>query len=143
MMRTARRKILIADDDRALVGVLAAQLSAAGYEVVSAVDGRYAFDRIVQDRPDLVILDIHMPQVSGFNLLERMYKISGLDRIPVIYVTGDVSEDVERTARHFGACAVLGKPFEISHLLQLVAKALGQPSGPAPAGPGSQQDHDS
>jgi DNA-binding response OmpR family regulator len=126
MSGSDRKKILIADDDRALVGVLTARLTDAGYDVVSASDGRYAFDRIVQETPDLVILDIHMPVVSGFNVLERMYKRTALEGVPVIYVSGDISEEVDRTARHFGAYALIRKPFEIDHLMAAVRGALGR-----------------
>lgn len=129
---STRKKVLIADDDRALVGVLAARLTHAGYEVISTADGRYAFDRILLERPDLVILDIHMPPVGGFNVLERMYKLAGLDHIPVVYVSGDASPDIERTAIHFGAFALLRKPFEMDEFLATVRHALAREKGAKP-----------
>src|SRR5688572_19653675 len=108
-----KKKILIADDDRALVQMLSVGLRGAGYDVVSAVDGYYAFSAAVNQQPDLLILDIHMPAGSGFNVLERMYRSEGAQRAPVIYMSGDKSAQVQSVAERFGAFALIHKPFEM------------------------------
>lgn len=118
------KKILIADDDRTLVQMLSLTLKNAGYEVVAATDGYFAFTQILSEKPDLVILDIHMPAGTGFNVQERIYKMATFGDVPIIYVSGDTSAQTQQAAQQFGAYALIAKPFDMQHLLDTVDGAL-------------------
>jgi DNA-binding response OmpR family regulator len=125
------KKILIADDDRALVDLLTLQLQHEGYEVIQAGDGCRALAQALRQKPDLLVLDIHMPFGSGFNVQEHIYKLSRFDEVPVIYISGDNSAEARATAQHFGAYALITKPFTAGDLLATVRRALSQPSAAA------------
>lgn len=123
-MSSTSKKILIADDDRALVQMLSIELKNEGYEVLNAGDGCRALAQALKQKPDLLILDIHMPYGSGFNVQEHIYKLSKFEDVPVIYITGDNSPEARSTAEHFGAFALIIKPFELSDLVAMVQRAL-------------------
>ena len=118
------KKVLIADDDRALVQMLSIHLEKEGYEVLHAGDGCRALAQALKQRPDLLILDIHMPYGSGFNVQEHIYKLSKFEDVPVIYISGDNSPEARSTAQHFGAYALVTKPFDLSDLMAMVGRAL-------------------
>src|SRR5690242_8215322 len=108
----ADSKILIADDDRELVKLLAMSLKKAGYEVVIAMDGCQAVDFAHKHEPDLLILDVNMPAGSGMSVQERIGKVGALCAAPIIYLTGDKSDRVVQEAAKLGAFRILYKPLE-------------------------------
>jgi CheY-like chemotaxis protein len=122
-------KILVAEDDAALRNSLRIRLSSEGYEVLCAGDGYYAVAMIVQHLPDLIILDIHMPAGDGFSVQGRISKMVHLSYIPIIFVTGDHSQQVLDAAQNLGARSVLRKPFETAELLRIVREALNPAEG--------------
>ena len=77
-------KVLIVDDDVELVGLLRFALLAAGYDVVTAFDGEQALLRMAENDPDLVILDVNLPLLDGFAVLDRLRKTS---QVPVMMLT--------------------------------------------------------
>lgn len=81
------RKVLVADDDRALTHLLSTYLIEQGYDVSVAHDGDEALRKLEQEHPDLVVLDIVMPKVNGYSLLFAMRKIEGVIKTPVIVIT--------------------------------------------------------
>jgi len=123
-MGVTSKKILIADDDRALVQMLTLQLEREGYTVLNAGDGCRALAQALLQKPDVMILDIHMPFASGFNVQEHIYKLSRFEDVPVIYISGDNSDEARATARHFQAFALITKPFEMDALLATVRSAI-------------------
>lgn len=118
------KKILIADDDPALVRLLGLNLQKAGYEVIVAVDGCQAVELAHRHRPDLYILDVNMPAGGGISVQERIQKSMALSMAPTIYLTGDKRPIVQATAKRMGAFSVLYKPIEAGELLQLVRRAI-------------------
>jgi DNA-binding response OmpR family regulator len=119
-----RQRILVADDDRRAVAMLAAALRNAGYEVTAADDGYYAMAQILKDKPDLLILDIHMPATSGFDVQERIRRLTKYEDMPIIYISGDSSEQTRQQAERLGAYALMLKPFGIQELLDKIKQAL-------------------
>ncbi len=119
-----KAKILIADDDMALVQALAIRLSEEGYEIINAQDGYFAVAQAVKEHPDLMILDINMPAGDGFTVQQRTEKVRPLVFVPVIYVTGDKSGQAKNAAKQLGAFALIHKPFEFGKLLAVVKRAL-------------------
>ena len=116
--------ILIAEDSATIRAVLTAQLTDSGYRVVAATNGREALERFAQDRPDVALLDIDMPELDGMGVLDVVVADPELATIPVVFLTGRAtSEDVaEGLAR--GAHDYLRKPVESSELAARVRAAL-------------------
>lgn len=121
----AAKKILIADDDQNLLLALSVRLEAEGYDVVRAQDAYQALERTRQTNPDLLLLDINMPAGNGFSVQERIANIDELSSTPIIYITGEDSDRVNRTAQELGAFAVVPKPFETEDLLETIRAAMG------------------
>ena len=113
-------KVLIADDDRDLLGLIAFTLSQAGYLVVKASDGREAISAFDGESPDLVVLDINMPGASGFQVCEAIRTKS---RIPIMMLTVRGEEEDLVRALELGADDYLTKPFSPRTLLARI-KAL-------------------
>ena len=82
-----KKKILIVDDEQGLVTYLETLLQDNGYDTVSAPDGRIAFDKLKSERPDLVTLDISMPETSGIRFYRNLKEDPELAKIPVVIVT--------------------------------------------------------
>ncbi len=117
-----RQKILVVDDEQFMVHTLAKILEVLGYDVISAFGGREAFDKYMAERVDLVVSDVHMPDMNG---IELMASIKSRDpEFPVILVTGYGVEDARKTAGEYHADGFLGKPFRIEELRQIIEKAL-------------------
>lgn len=114
-------RILVVDDDVELVGLLRYALSGAGYDVVTAFDGERALLRLKDSAPDLVILDVNLPQRNGFEILRELRKYS---QIPVIMLTVRAAEEDEVRGLDLGADDYLKKPFSPRALLARVRSTL-------------------
>jgi two-component system phosphate regulon response regulator PhoB len=116
-----RRTILIVDDEPAIRELLKAQLAGEGYEVAMAEDARSAA-RLVRDaKPDLMIVDAHMPYVSGLDFVSAVITDSSMPWVPVIFITG--RSELRSHAEALGS-ACLVKPFLASRLSELVQRVL-------------------
>jgi DNA-binding NtrC family response regulator len=111
------------DDEVALLDMLMAHFLTSKYEVETATNGTDALIAVVRQRPDVVLLDIHMPGMNGIEALKEIMKID--QSIAVIMVTGnlDLANTVE-AIRH-GAFAYVPKPFDLRYLDHLIAASLG------------------
>jgi DNA-binding response OmpR family regulator len=116
------KKILIVDDDRGFVRMLGAFLHKEGYDVVAAHDGEQAFRKVREALPDLVILDIVMPNVNGYAFVQDVKKIPGAAEVPVIVLTcKDRLEDLFRVE---GVKEYIVKPFDHAGLLEKIRKYI-------------------
>lgn len=112
-------RVLIADDNPDILILLRTNLRAAGFESIEAGNGQIALERIEQDEPDIVLLDLMMPVLDGWGVLEALQGLG--DAPPVIVVSAsDSAANVER-ARELGVAAYVTKPFNLPALVQLVA----------------------
>ena len=113
--------ILTVDDEPRFVRLIEANLSAAGYKVLTANDGEAALEVIVSHQPDLVLLDVMMPEINGFEVLDRIREFSN---VPVIMLTakGEETDRVEGLNR--GADDYVVKPFSATELLARVGAVL-------------------
>lgn len=89
------RKVLIADDDQLLVGLLQEALEEKGYQVLTAFDGMQALDHVRRDAPDYVILDLVMPKLDGIQVCQQLKEDSRLRSIPIIVLTGTTPESAD------------------------------------------------
>lgn len=122
-MANSKYKIFVAEDDHFLRKVYQTKLTQEGFMVEVAVDGEEALKKIRQNKPDLLLLDLVMPKLNGFDVLEEMGKDPELKKIPVIVLSNlGQSEDIQRT-RDLGAKDYLVKAnFSIN---EVVAKIRG------------------
>jgi two-component system, chemotaxis family, chemotaxis protein CheY len=113
-----RQRILVVDDDRDLRELLAAVLSAAGYEVLTAENGAAALSVLRTVLPDLIILDLMMPVMNGWQFREAQTALPDYAGIPVICLSGHHAARHQASALGISACVV--KPFEIDDLIAVV-----------------------
>ena len=119
------RRIFVIEDDEANRLLLDVLLQQAGYAEVELIsDPRTALERAAQVRPGLVFLDLHLPHISGFELMEKLAEIYGGDTPPVVVLSGDVSTQTQKAAYDAGASAFLIKPFDVNEVLRIVDKLL-------------------
>lgn len=122
------KKILVVDDEANIVDLLKVILRSVGFEVESASNGVEALEKIRRARPDLIILDVNMPQLDGWSVLAAVRSAEATRGLPVLMCTNkDLVSDVER-AEILGATGYVTKPFEIDRMLQKVQHILGSPS---------------
>lgn len=119
---TARRRILIVDDEQFMVHTLAKILELMGYDVLSALGGQEAYRLFTQQKVDLVVSDLHMPDMNGLELLTSIKTQN--PEIPVILVTGYGVENARAVAAAWKADGFLGKPFKITELKSVIDEAL-------------------
>ncbi len=120
--------VLVVDDDQALRGLFMTLLSKSGFEVDTANDGRMAFDQIHRHPYSVILLDLMMPEVNGFELLERLQRDSPALLSRVIVMTGASQRSLQKldTTRVWG---LIRKPFDIDNLVSsTLACAQGKPS---------------
>lgn len=117
-------RILIVDDDAEIRDVLSGLLTLKGYEVLTAKDGLAAVSEVTQYRPDLMILDVSMPRMSGFQTCQAIRKTKGFERLPVIFLTAKKSEADKKYGERIGGDVYLTKPYNQNELLFTVDKIL-------------------
>lgn len=122
--------ILIADDQAANRTVLARIVERAGHRSVVAIDGEDVLDRLGEEDFDVAILDMHMPKLSGIDVLKQLRVMqAGLARrTPVIILSADATEQAAQDARDAGVFQFLSKPLVVARLLESVAAAVGMQS---------------
>ena len=123
MRHTFCQKLLIADDDKPTRELLADVFTRSGYYVRTTGDGAEALQQIYREIPDLLITDLNMPRINGYQLCERVRLIS---KIPIFVLTGSDLGDgsVIKTAAAAGADAILSKPFNLKGILAQVETLL-------------------
>ena len=123
------KTILIVDDDRELVEGLRAVLERQGYRVIQAHDGHQGKQQIYNQRPDLVILDMMMPRMGGYPVLEHFK--GKADAPPIIMMTANEGSRHKAYAEYLGVIDYIRKPFATERLLDAVHKAFHPPEAPA------------
>lgn len=119
-----KAKLLIVDDDADIVAMLEDRLQASGYDTVVARDGQEALAQIEQESPHLVLLDLDLPKLSGFEVLKRLSQFKRTEEMPVVVMTAYGSIHAAVEAMKEGAYDFLTKPLENDHLLLVIRKAL-------------------
>ncbi len=124
------KKILVVDDDPHIVSLIKSRFEANRYEVITANDGEECIEKILSDKPDLIILDIMMPKVDGYNVLVGIKEIKAitgeLPEIPVIVLTAVADPRVREMVEKEQIVDYIIKPFDSADLLAKVKKALGE-----------------
>jgi CheY-like chemotaxis protein len=121
------RTVLVVDDEFGIAEVLAEVLGDAGYDVVTAIHGRQALERVATRRPDLILLDFMMPVMNGAATLAALAGDPAHRTIPVVMMSSLPEATVAVQAR--GYAAFLRKPFKIATMLETIARVLDAESG--------------
>ena len=127
------RTVLVVDDDPNIRRMICAALRRDGYTFLEAPNGKDALDLMRAEHPDVVVLDLMMPIVSGWDVLRERQEDRALQRIPVIVVSANKDPEVA-TAVTGGICAFLPKPFDINALSALVRSCMPHEGGSGPTG---------
>jgi CheY-like chemotaxis protein len=122
-------KILVVDDEIHIIKIIAYKMRSAGYEVVSARDGVEALEQVRAARPDLVLLDVMMPRMDGFQTLEALKADPATRDIPVFLLTVKSKDTDRQRGYQLGADDYLTKPFSPNKLLERVDQALKRGTG--------------
>jgi DNA-binding response OmpR family regulator len=118
------KKILLVDDESAIVRILTIKLRVSGYEVLTASNGEEALGLVDAQHPDLMLLDIVMPGMGGLEVLRRLRPRS---RLPVIALSARL--ETAQSALRSGADDFVAKPFDMDELLAKIGDTLAQPRG--------------
>lgn len=119
-----KKKILIVDDEPDIVDLLRMRLESAGYEVVTATDGKAALNAARTLAPDLIILDVMLPTMDGF-MVSRMLKFDGrYKQIPIIMLTAKAGEVNRQTGEQVGVNAYFNKPFDTAQLIAKIGELV-------------------
>jgi DNA-binding response OmpR family regulator len=124
-MPETRKKVLCIEDDRETAALIAEELAERGYDVHVAHDGKEGFAAILKFRPDLVLSDISMPVMSGFELLERLTGLAPRFRhMPFVFLTALTDRDNELRGRQLGADDYVTKPLDFDRLDAIITARL-------------------
>jgi two-component system alkaline phosphatase synthesis response regulator PhoP len=131
------KKILAVDDERHIVRLVEVNLQRAGYEVVTAYDGREALEKVQSENPDLVVLDVMMPYMDGFEVLKNLKADPATAEIPVIMLTAKAQDADVFKGWQSGVDCYLTKPFNPMELLTFVKRIFDSLGGGGADGGGS------
>jgi DNA-binding response OmpR family regulator len=119
------RKVIIVDDDRDTREMLTLALSLEGYDVTQAANGLRLISSLHVDRPDLIILDVMMSWIDGFELCRSIKKSEQFKEIPVLFLSARKSGDDQRRGLDAGACEYFTKPVQVDKLIARVQALIG------------------
>jgi DNA-binding response OmpR family regulator len=120
----AKRRILVADDDPEILTLLSLRLKSRGYEVLEAIDGEKALEEARERQPDLVILDVMMPQKNGWEVARELKQNAATEGIGIIILTAIGEKMNEITSPLYGADEYIDKPFEFDRLEKAIERVL-------------------
>jgi DNA-binding response OmpR family regulator len=126
-------RILVADDDLSIRRLLITFLRREGYEILEAHNGREAVAQMRAGKPDMVIMDLVMPDMSGWDVLRERAGDALLLRIPILVITASNIEKARLDVLERHVCGVIAKPFDLDTLVANVTSCLEQPCVLAPA----------
>ncbi|MEO8291530.1 MAG: response regulator [Actinomycetota bacterium] len=126
--------VLVVDDDPVIVRLLEVNLRLDGYEVETASRGDQALERAAQTTPDLVILDVMMPGLDGWETCRQLRQQPALADTPVVFLSARAQDDDRSKGLSLGSVAYLTKPFDPVRLMDLVRRML-DGEAPGEAGP--------
>jgi chemosensory pili system protein ChpA (sensor histidine kinase/response regulator) len=126
--------VLVVDDSLTVRRVTQRLLQREGYRVALAADGLQALERLAQEAPDLVLSDIEMPRMDGFELARHLRGDPRWSGLPLVFITSRTAPKHREHAQSLGVDHYLGKPYSEDELMDLVRRYCGGPTGGDPAG---------
>ncbi|MGI8574230.1 MAG: response regulator transcription factor [Egibacteraceae bacterium] len=117
-------RVMAVDDDHVIRGLLEVNLEMEGHDVITAVDGRDALEKVATERPDLILLDVMMPNVNGWQVAESLKADPATRDIPIVFLSARAMESDVRKGRDIGVTNYVTKPFDPIDLMDLVSRLL-------------------
>ena len=129
----SKGKILVVDDEIYIVHILDFSLGMEGYEVVTALDGEQALERVASEKPDLIVLDIMMPKLDGYEVCRAVKSNPATKNVPVILLSAKGRNVDQKMGFDVGADDYITKPFSPRKLVERINQLLGQTISERPA----------
>jgi two-component system cell cycle response regulator DivK len=131
-----KEKILIVEDSPPNMRLIEMTLRLKGYELLEAIDGEEALNMVIREKPDLIIMDLNLPKVSGLEVTKRLRQMPAFNRIPIIAVTAHAMKGDKEKIIEAGCDAYLPKPINTHQLPRVVAEMLRQRQKDSASQPG-------
>lgn len=122
--------VLLVEDDHAVANALMRRLNHEGFRVLPAPDGDSAVHAGAQQRPDLLLVDVHLPIRDGFEVAQALRARYGT--LPIVFMTADTSPSTRTAAERFEPCRFIAKPFTTAYLMHRLREAAALIDGPGP-----------
>jgi len=129
----SKGKILVVDDEIYIVHILDFSLGMEGYEVITALDGEQALEKVKAEKPDLIVLDIMMPKLDGYEVCKNIKSSAETQHIPVILLSAKGRNVDQKLGFDVGADDYITKPFSPRKLVERINQLLGQTITERPA----------
>lgn len=114
-------KVLMADDEPEILSIMAKRMTQHGYDVIAAEDGQEAWEKIQSESPDVVLLDLSMPKMDGFEVVRHLRENPPTEKkIPIIIISALVDQQNMKRGNELGVDQYLVKPCQISHILEAI-----------------------
>ena len=127
-----KHRILLVDDEPSIVKMVGKRLEVEGFEVLIAMDGQEGLSKAQTGNPDLIVLDLMLPKLNGYEVCTMLKQDARYQKIPVVLFTAKAQEKDEKLGMECGANAYVRKPFRAQELLDKIRSLLGvvqQPGG--------------
>ncbi len=122
----SKKKILFIEDEVEQISILQERMKAIGYEFLSAINGEVGLKLANEIKPDLILLDIIMPKIDGYEVCRRLKENPETKNIPVIIITAWTAKDFEKMCLQLGAQRVITKPFNTKELEMEIKRLIGK-----------------
>jgi len=130
-------RILLVDDEPSIVKMVGKRLEVEGFDVVVAMDGQEGLTKAQTDRPDLIILDLMLPKLNGYEVCTMLKQDTRFQKIPIMMFTAKAQDKDEKLGMECGANAYVRKPFRAQELLEKIRSLLVASSPPGVTSPPS------
>lgn len=113
-------KVVVIEDEEFLTELIKINLRLRGIDVTTAEYGEDGYAKVLEQKPDLILLDARLPDIDGWEICKRIKSNSAISKIPVVFVTAAAQESDKMRAKEAGADGFLAKPFQITDLLKTI-----------------------
>ncbi|HGE70275.1 TPA: response regulator [Candidatus Poribacteria bacterium] len=120
----AKAKILVIDDEKEIIDTISLMLKARDFSIVSALDGQDGIEKAKSENPDLILLDIMMPGIDGYNVCMKLKSAKETKNIPIVVISGKAERDAIVKSHSLGVSDFIVKPFNLPTLLGKVGKYI-------------------
>lgn len=130
MNEIKKKRVLVVDDEVDLVELLESRLQESDYDVIKAYDGQEGLQKVESEKPDLMLLDLALPKIDGYELCRLLKKDERYSRLPIILFSARAREEDVRRGKVAGADDYITKPFQAEVLLDKISKLIKLTEGP-------------